>query len=262
MRVALIQLDLAWEDVEENHRRADRRLREAAAAGARLAVLPEMFTCGFSMEPRMAEPDDGPTETFLREVAAGLDLWILAGRPGLAPPGAADQRPVNLALLVAPDGTIRRYAKLHPFSFAGEHEHYQSGDVVVTWTVEGLRITPFICYDLRFPEPFRLAAEDTDLYAVIANWPERRRSHWRALLRARAIENLAYVAGVNRAGEGGGLVYAGDSALVSPWGDALATAAFGESVLVREVEPGEVARARADFPALKDRRREGYRRAL
>lgn len=253
MRVALLQLDTAWEDVPENLRRAERRLREAAAAGARLAVLPEMFATGFSMSPKLAEPDGGPTETWLRDVAADLGIWIVAGRPAL--PG-----PRNLAVLASPDGALSRFTKIHPFSFAGEHEVMVQGDTVVTWDVEGLRVTPFVCYDLRFPEPFRLAADDTDLYVVIANWPERRRAHWQTLLRARAIENLAFVVGVNRVGEGGGLVYTGDSAAITPWGETLAGGAMGETVLVVDVDPRVVSEARRTFPVLGDRRPGAYRR--
>jgi len=121
-------------------------------------------------------------------------------------------------------------------------------------------VTPFVCYDLRFPEPFRLAAPETDLFAVVANWPDARREAWRTLLRARAIENLCFVAGVNRAGDGGGLRYAGDSALISPWGEVLAEAGPGEAVLVADADPAAVRDARAKFPALADRRPEAYRR--
>jgi predicted amidohydrolase len=248
MRIALIQLDLAWEDAAANHVRAERRLREAAACGARLAVLPEMFCSGFSMNPgKVAEPEDGPTEAFLREAADGLGMWILAGIPEL--PG-----PRNVAALVAPDGSIRRYTKIHPFSFGEENQHYVAGDRVERWEVEGLRITPFICYDLRFPEPFRATADDTDAYVVIASWPERRRKHWSTLLRARAIENQAFVLGVNRVGSGGGLGYAGDSVAVDPWGEALVEASAQETLLLCDVDPAAVAEARRTFPPLRDRR--------
>lgn len=256
MKVALIQLDIAWEDVPANHARAARLLGQAATLGARLAILPEMFATGFSMDGRrVAEPEGGPTEAFLRAQAAVHGLHLVAGVAE-----AAEPLPVNRALLVSPDGTVRRYTKLHPFSFAGEEKVMGSGEHVVTWDVEGLRVTPLVCYDLRFPEPFRLAADDTDLFAVIANWPERRRHHWSLLLRARAVENLAYVAGVNRVGEGGDLRYLGDSALVGPWGETILSAAEQETVLVADVSPGAVAEARRRFPALTDRRPASYRR--
>jgi predicted amidohydrolase len=165
-----------------------------------------------------------------------------------------------MAILAGPDGNATRYAKIHPFTFGGEHRVYAGGDRIVTVDVEGLRVTPFVCYDLRFPEPFRLAAADTDLFAVVANWPEPRREAWRTLLRARAIENLCYVAGVNRAGEGGGLRYAGDSAVISPWGEVLAEGGVEEAVLIADVDASVVRSTRAKFPALEDRRPEAYRR--
>jgi hypothetical protein len=119
----------------------------------------------------------------------------------------------------APDGSVSRYAKIHPFTFGGEHRVYEGGDRIVTARVGDLRGHAVRLLRPALPEPFRLAAPETDLFAVVANWPDARREAWRTLLRARAIENLCFVAGVNRAGEGGGLRYAGDSALISPWGD-------------------------------------------
>jgi predicted amidohydrolase len=256
MKIALIQMDIAWEDVLENHRRAAKMLAEAASGGARLAILPEMFNTGFSMDSRrIAQPPGGQSETFLREQAAKHDLWILASIPE-----AGEPAPRNMALLVSPTGSVIRYAKIHPFSFAGEHEHYAAGESVVTAEVEGLRVTPFVCYDLRFPEPFRVAAAETDLFAVVANWPDERREHWRILLRARAIENQAFVAGVNRVGDGGRLHYAGDSAVISPLGEALAEGDDREGVLFAEVDPAGVRKLRSRFPALNDRRPDAYRR--
>ena len=256
MKVALLQMNIAWEDVPENHRRAEKMLFAAAAGGARLAILPEMFSTGFSMDAgRIAQPPGGPSESFLLAQAKAWNLCILASIPEAGQPS-----PRNMALLVSPQGSVSRYAKIHPFSYAGEHEHYAAGDRVVTAVVEGVRVTPFVCYDLRFPEPFRLAAAETDLFVVIANWPEERREHWRTLLRARAIENLAYVAGVNRVGDGGRLHYAGDSAAISPLGETLAEGGDKKKVLFADVEPPAVQRLRSRFPALDDRRPSAYRR--
>lgn len=250
MRVALVQLDTAWEDPATNHARAGALLAWAREAGADLAVLPEMFATGFSMSPqRIAQPEGGPTETWLASVSRDLGMSIVAGVAV-----SRDPLPTNEALLVRPDGSVARFAKLHPFSFAGEERVFAPGARVVTWEVGGLRLTPLVCYDLRFPEPFRLAADGTDAYVVIANWPDKRRGHWRTLLRARAMENLAFVLGVNRVGEGGGLRYAGDSAAISPWGETLASAEGSETVLIADVDPRAVAEARAGFPALADRR--------
>ena len=256
MKIGLIKFDIAWEDVAENHRRVASRLQVAASRGAKLAMLPEMFCTGFSMDAsRIAQSPGGPTETFLGERARELGIWILGSIPE-----AGEPAPRNTALIVSPEGKVERYSKIHPFSYAGEHRRYAAGDRVVTISIEGVRVTPFICYDLRFPEPFRLAASETDLFAVVANWPEARRDHWRTLLRARAIENLAYVAGVNRVGDGGKLHYAGDSALIDPWGETLVEGGAAEDVLVADVDPGRVLEARERFPVLADVRPEAYRR--
>ena len=256
MRAALIQMDLVWEDWPANHAIAAAHLKRAADAGADLAVLPEMFASGFSMNTaKIAQPPGGPTERWLLGMARGLSIHLLAGVAETASP-----LPVNNALLVSPEGEIRRYSKIHPFSFAGEEKFFQGGEGVATWEVAGTRITPLVCYDLRFPEPFRLAARETDAFVVIANWPERRRAHWQLLLRARAVENQAFVLGVNRVGDGDGVHYAGDTAAISPWGETLASAAEIETVLFVDVDPREVADSRARFSALADRRPESYRR--
>jgi predicted amidohydrolase len=256
VRVALLQMDLAWEDVAENHRRAARLLAEAKRGGASLAILPEMFSTGFSMDAaRIAQPPGGASETFLRDQAKELGLWILASVPE-----RGETKPRNMAMLVSPTGEVVKYAKIHPFSFAGEDKIYTAGERVVTAEVEGVRVTPLVCYDLRFPEPFRTAAAETDLFVVVANWPELRREHWRTLLRARAIENQAYVVGVNRAGEGDGLRYSGDSAAIAPLGETLAEAGEQEQVLFADVDPAVVTKLRARFPALSDRRPSAYRR--
>jgi len=263
LKVGLVQFAIAWEDVDENHRRVDERLARAAGEGAGLAILLEMFPTGFSMDAaRIAQPPGGRTETFLKEAAARLSLWIIGSIPENAggEPAKNVPAPRNTALVVSPAGAVVRYSKIHPFTYAGEHRHYAAGDRVVTVSVEGVRVTPFVCYDLRFPEPFRFAAKETDLFVVVANWPDARREHWRTLLRARAIENLAYVAGVNRVGDGGKLHYAGDSALIDPWGEALAEGDDDDRVLVGDVDPAKVADARARFPVLEDVRPEAYRR--
>jgi len=252
VRIAGIQHDVVWEDGPATLARLDPQLEAAAGAGARLAVLTEMFPTGFSMEPeRTAEPEDGPTTDWLRSRAAGLGLW-LAGSVPIRPQGGG--RPVNRFFLASPDGRLEHYDKIHPFSYSGEHEHYAAGDRRVTFSVEGVRVTPFVCYDLRFADEFWAMAQGTDCYVVVANWPAARRAHWQALLVARAIENQAYVVGVNRVGDGGGLHYAGDSRIVDPLGEILAGGAGGETMLLADVDPAVVAETRKRFPFLADRR--------
>jgi len=256
MRAALIQMDIVWENPAASHARAGSLLKRAADAGADLAVLPEMFATGFSMNAsRIAQPAGGETERWLRDTARTLAIPLIAGVAETASP-----LPVNNALLVSPAGEVKRYSKLHPFTFAGEQKFFGGGDGVVTWEIAGARVTPLVCYDLRFPEPFRVAAGETDAFVVIANWPERRRAAWQLLLRARAVENQAFVLGVNRVGDGDDVHYAGDSAAISPWGETLASAAEIETVLIVDIDPKDVADARAKFTALADRRPAAYRR--
>lgn len=260
MRVAVIQHDIAWQDGAETTRRLNPLVAQAAVSGARLIVLTEMFATGFSMRPELiAEPAGGPIEQWLIGQARQHDAYLLGSIAQLDPdaPGAPEKRAINVAVLAAPDGTTQRYEKMHPFSFAGEHEHYRAGEKTLTVDIDGVRTSIFICYDLRFADDFWLLAHDTDCYVVVANWPAARREHWQALLRARAIENQAYVIGANRVGaamdEGRPLEHAGDSAVIDPLGRTLTQAAHVQTVLTADIDAGEVTRVRARFPFLNDR---------
>jgi predicted amidohydrolase len=255
MRIAAIQSDIVWEDPAANFARLAPQSAAAAAAGARLVVLPEMFACGFSMATeRIREDEDGPSARFLGDQARAHRLWICGSIPEL-PAGA--ERPFNTLVVAGPGGEAHRYRKIHPFTFADEHRHYDAGDRHLTVTIEGARLSFFVCYDLRFADEFWARAAATDAFIVVANWPARRRLHWSTLLRARAIENQTYVVGVNRVGVGSGLDYAGDSAIIDPWGETLASAAGDPTTLVGEIDPARVADARAKFPVLQDRRPPG-----
>jgi predicted amidohydrolase len=257
MKVTGVQLDIAWEDPEANFRRGEELAREAAEAGSALVVFPEMFATGFSMNAHLVAGFAEETREFLSRLARELGVHILGG---FAEP--ADPRPANACSLHDPSGEeILHYRKIHPFTLAGEAEAFVAGGAVNTAEVQGVRVTPLICYDLRFPEPFRSAATSTDLFCVLANWPHPRRHHWSLLLQARAVENQAYVLGVNRSGSGDGHHYTGDSALLDPMGTVLDQAEAGAEVLVQgHVDPAEVRRVRDHFRFLEDRRPELYHR--
>jgi predicted amidohydrolase len=251
MKIAAIQHDIAWEDAETTRKHVTPLIEQAAAAGARLIVLTEMFATGFTMLPeRIAEAEGGPSEQFLLAQARAHDTYLVAS---IAQRGG-DGKYRNNAIVAAPDGEVRRYAKIHPFSYAGEHEHYTAGTEHLTLVIDGLRVSVFVCYDLRFADEFWALAHDTDLYVVPANWPEPRREHWRALLRARAIENQAYVVGVNRVGSVKDLPHVGDSAIIDPLGRTLVEASRVESVLLADIDAAVVRETRASFPFLMDRR--------
>jgi predicted amidohydrolase len=251
MRIALVQHDIVWEDRDATLERLEPQVAVAAATGARLVSLTEMFATGFSMRTNVtAEDPDGPTAVWMVEQARHHDVWLAGSRAELTP---GDDRPTNCLLLVSPQGEITRYPKIHPFSYAGEDDHFAPGGKTVTVEVEGVRLSLFVCYDLRFANVFWDLAEETDAYLVVANWPGSRRDHWTRLLDARAIENQAYVLAVNRVGSGGELTYTGDSRVVDPGGQVLASAAHAETLLVADIDPAEVTRTRDSFPFLRDR---------
>jgi predicted amidohydrolase len=215
-------------------------------------VLTEMYATGFSMRTDVtAEPVGGPASSFLVEQAQQHGTWVAGS---VAERSDGYDRPSNTLVLAAPDGSVHRYRKIHPFTHAREHEHFVAGTEHVTVEVEGMRVTLFVCYDLRFADEFWATARDTDMYLVPANWPETRRLHWRTLLRARAIENQAYVMGVNRVGSGGALFYVGDSMIIDPMGEVLASAAGGEATLICDVDAAVVRDTRDRFRFLQDRR--------
>jgi predicted amidohydrolase len=254
MRIAALQHDIAWEDPAGTQAMVRPMIAEAAAAGAELVVLTEMYATGFSMRPdRIAEDEGGPNERFLLERAAEHGVALIASVAQRGSDGAYR----NNAIVARPDGVAERYAKIHPFSFAGEHEQYAAGDRFLTVDVGGMRVSVFVCYDLRFADEFWALAHDTDLYVVVANWPQPRHEHWRSLLRARAIENQAYVVGVNRVGVAGfteKLPHAGGSAVYSPLGERLVEAGAAPAVLLADVDANTVQTVRAQFPFLADRR--------
>jgi predicted amidohydrolase len=257
-RIAAVQHDIVWEDRDATFARLAPLVAGAVGLGAELVLLTETFSTGFSMTAGIGEPEDGPSAVFLREQAARHGVWIGGSCPEIAADagsGGAAALPYNSFVLAGPDGTTHRYRKLHPFTHAGEHERFRAGEKPVTVEVAGLRVTPFICYDLRFADVFWTAAPDTDVYLVPANWPRRRRLHWQTLLQARAIENQAYVVGCNRVGTAGdGTEHVGDSRIVSPTGELLATAAEVETVLLADVDAAEVAATRDRFRFMADRR--------
>ncbi|WP_122393870.1 nitrilase-related carbon-nitrogen hydrolase, partial [Pseudomonas savastanoi] len=176
LNLALIQTTLAWHDREANLEHFEHLLGQAH--GADLVILPEMFTTGFSMESEaLAEPEAGPTSTWLLAQAKRINAVVT----GSVIIRAADGTYRNRLLWARPDGELLHYDKRHLFRMAGEHEHYTPGERQVMFELNGWRIRPLICYDLRFPVWSR-DAESTDLLLYTANWPGARRLHWNRLL--------------------------------------------------------------------------------
>jgi omega-amidase len=255
MELCAFQYDIAWEDRERNFALVEAALLSArpGLAPGSLVVLPEMCSSGFSMNvAAAADTPAGETEHFLARLARQYHLTVLGGLARQLPDGTG----ANEAVAFAPDGSLLcRYRKIHSFSPAGEAEAFTAGQEIVTFPWNGFTVCPLICYDLRFPELFRAAAaRGTDLFCVIANWPDRRHGHWTTLLQARAIENQAFVLGVNRSGADPYFHYAGGSTLTSPHGETLADAGSGPGLLRATASPETTTAWRAAFPALRDRR--------
>jgi omega-amidase len=259
MQVACCQFDIAWEDKPANYRRVAEMARAAKLEPGTLLLLPEMFATGFSMNvERTAEPVDGPTVRFLSELAVAHRVHVVGG-VALAQKGR-DDRPRNEAVVVDPSGNIvRRYAKVHPFSPGTEDRHYAAGLDPIDFDWEGCRVSPTVCYDLRFPELFRraMARAEVELLTVIANWPAPRIEHWAALLRARAIENQAYVAGCNRVGTDPSLTYNGRSQIIDPAGNVLADAGTDEIVIRADLDLASLREYRRKLPFLADMKHYG-----
>jgi predicted amidohydrolase len=251
MQLVAIQLDIAWEDRERNHTRVRELLAGADVRPGALVVLPEMFDTGFSMNTAYTDPGVTSTsESSCQALAAEHKVAVLAGLVARTKEGQL----ANEAVVFSPSGTeLARYRKIHPFTGGGEHKHYCAGTRHCVFEWGGFRIAPFICYDLRFPELFRPAARDgAELIVVVAIWPEKRSEHWVRLLQARAIENQAFVLGVNRTGTDPSFAYDGRSCLFDPHGKEIFQADRAEQVITAEIDPAVAMQWRAEFPALRD----------
>jgi predicted amidohydrolase len=275
MRAAAVQLT-STADLDRNLERADRLTRAAAADGAQLVVLPEKWSVlGRGEDLRAgAEPLDGAAVTWARDVASELSIELVAGSVSERVEG--EQLLRNTSLHIGPDGEIRAaYRKVHMFDVVvegivyRESDHELAGDeLVVSATDGGLELGLSICYDVRFPELYRiLAVRGARVLTVPAAFTvPTTRDHWEVLLRARAIENQAFVVAANQFGEhapaseaGGAMRSGGRSMIVDPWGIVLAVAPDREGHIVADLDLEAQARVRRDLPALANRRPGAYR---
>lgn len=255
LRISLIQGDTRWHDPDGN-RAMYGALARPLAGTTDLIVLPETFTSGFSNDALdRAEGMDGPTLPWMRELAASTGAVVTGSLQCRTPDGV-----YNRLLWVRPDGSHVHYDKCHLFRMAGEHERYAAGSERIAVELNGWRIRPLVCYDLRFPVFIRnrFGAEvpdrfDYDALLFVANWPAARSHAWRTLLRARAIENLAYCVGVNRAGtDGNGHAYSGDSAAIDFLGMPLVECGAQPIVVTTTLSAKALDAHRQRFPAHYD----------
>ena len=248
MKTALIQLDIEWEDKEKNLSRIESFIKKAASDGCGVAVLPEMCITGFSMNTDItSELPNGPSQKKIAGFAEKYNINIIAGLVE-----KTGEKSANTAAVIDRTGNIiAKYAKNRLFDFAGEQKFHMPGISQEVFNIDRVPCSVFICYDLRFPELFRKVAKDVSVIFVIANWPAVRQKHWKALLKARAIENQCFIIGVNRTGtDGNGIEYSGGSAIFSPDGDIVSTPNPKEEYSVFEFDTDMVSEHRKKFPFL------------
>lgn len=259
MRVALCQLDIAWEDKKMNLEQAKVYIEEAKAEGAEIVFFPEMSFTGFSMNVDLIKEERGETLKEVREMVAANQIavgfgWVKAEDTG------GQEAIKNFYTVVGSQGEIlSNYVKIHPFHYAGEDRYFTSGNRIALFEYRERKFSTFLCYDLRFPEIFEIASRRAEMIVVPANWPQNRKEHWTTLLRARAIENQVYLLGVNCVGEKAGLYYSGDSCVIDPNGNVMESLSDQEGLIVLDI-PNNTAQIREGFPIKQDRRPELYYR--
>jgi len=248
MKISLVQYNPAWENPAESINKLNELLKEIPESD--VIIFPELTLTGFTMSSeKFAEEEDGISTSFFIALAARLKKHIFAGiieKDG--------EHYYNNLVHFDKNGLITaRYRKIHPFSYADEDKFYSPGKELVITKIEKVRIGLTICYDLRFPELYRkYTKEGIDILLNIANWPVKRVAHWKALLKARAIENQCYMIGVNRVGTDPFNEYSGCSGVYDPLGEELISVDSDEKVITIEIDTEYVGEIRTKLPFLND----------
>ncbi|MBB6674072.1 carbon-nitrogen family hydrolase [Cohnella nanjingensis] len=263
LRIALIQMDIEVGRVEANFARAERKLREAAAASPKpdVVVLPEMWNTGYALTEirTLADPDGERTRAAISAIAREYGVNVIAG-------SIAERRTdrggavTNTVYGFDREGReIAEYAKIHLFQLMDEHLHLEAGDKPGHFALGDIPAGVMICYDIRFPELARkLALDGAKVLFVPAEWPHPRLHHWRTLLQARAIENQMYVVACNRSGVSGATHFFGHSMVIDPWGEVIAEAGEEEDVLYADIDLALTDEVRGRIPVFADRRPSVY----
>ena len=248
---AAVQFDIVWEDKPANHQKIDLLLDDADIQPGTFVVLPELSDTGFSFN--LDTIVDDLTLPWAQKTAAERNIFLQVGYAIRSDDG----RGRNCATIVAPDGSLLgTYQKVFPFSFGKTREidYYTGGEILLIEKIkEDANVCPLICYDLRFPELYRLATQaGTEVFTIGANFPAARKEHWRTLNIARSIENQAFVIACNRIGDDPSLSFAGGSMIISPLGEIIAEADESECIIQAELDLDELRAWRTRFPTLND----------
>lgn len=246
-------MQIAWEDKESNYLRVKNMLHMSCEKGVDLFLLPEMSFTGFSMNTDVTKECGLESVKKITKYARQFETAI-----GFGWVKDCGELSENHYTIVSKKGkVISDYTKIHPFSFSGEDKKFRGGEKIVDFYFQDIPFSSFICYDLRFPEIFQIASKTSHVILLPANWPERRREHWKCLLQARAIENQVYILAVNCVGEIGNLSYSGDSCIINPNGEIVLELSEKEGLLEYELVD-DVADFRHAFPVREDRRTDLY----
>ncbi len=266
LKIALTQMDIIWEEKPANYEKAELMCQRAFQAGADLLLFPEMSFTGFSMRmEKVAERYPYKSVDKMKMLSEKYPHMAIGfGYAGYVK-GENSKEIRNCLEVVANGESLMRYEKIHPFTFGEEGKYITAGSRLAACEIHGVPIGGFICYDLRFPEPFQISSKENELIFVIANWPQERAEHWNILLQARAVENQCYIAGINRIGEGGGLSYEPGSLIFDPLGNPVKGKFYRvggeveEGFLLVEIDTEMVLEVRKNFPLKADRREALYK---
>ncbi len=248
MKIALVQPSITWENPMENRSHLSQKIT-GFMKEVDLIVLPEMFSSGFTMNPKaVAEKMDGETVSWLQHLAKAKDCAI-TGSLVIEDAGSY----YNRLVFVYPSGEVKWYDKRHLFTLAGEHLHYTAGVQRLVVEYKGFKICPLVCYDLRFPV-FSRNTEDYDVLIYVANWPKVRTNAWDILLKARAVENMCYAIGVNRIGtDENNHEYVGHTQAVDCLGNYVLEPQEAEAVFIVELDKVKLKETREKLAFLNDR---------
>lgn len=255
MITALAQMDVAWEDYAANIKKIKNFVKEAVSNKAELILFPEMCLSGFTNNIDALIDEEDELIKLLKGIALlnKINIGVGYGIKGHHHKGE------NRYIIISKNGDVLcKYTKIHPFTMSGEDEFFNAGTEINMCSIGEFNITPFICYDLRFPEIFQIASKKSNIITVAASWPKARENHWLALLKARAIENQCFVLGINRTGEGDNLIYNGGSVFVAPDGEFLNVPSNEEMLIIHDIKMSSIEKIKEQFDIKKDRREELY----
>lgn len=254
MIIGIAQIDIIWENINKNMKKVEEFIERASKNKVDLILFPEMALTGFTMNINKLVLSEDEIIKWIGKNAKDNNINI-----GIGVAVKSDKMGSNKYIIMSREGKcLTKYTKIHPFSYSGEDDKYHKGDKILTCEIDGFKIAPFICYDLRFPEIFQIASKEAQIITIAANWPKEREKHWITLLKARAIENQCYIIGINRMGIGNDLHYNGKSIFVSPDGNILNEISEKETLIIKELKIDMIRAIKEQFDIKKDRREDLY----